>query len=157
MASAILFESRTILLATVQHNWQCILWLYIDSTKEFHVRRYDNISNQDGCIYVHCLHASRLAVVFVLGECRFNCILCSDWVSHSRCERIGSIIERGVIPFNPIFIGPVQSSDISQFTIGPFTGQSYRVAEPLRTPMITTNVCMAITLRSLRIGGELHS
>ena len=29
MASAILFESRTTILATVQHNWQCISWLYI--------------------------------------------------------------------------------------------------------------------------------
>ena len=33
MAWAILFESRTTILATVQHNWQCISWLYIDSTK----------------------------------------------------------------------------------------------------------------------------
>ena len=29
MASAILFESRNSILATVQHNWQCIWWLYI--------------------------------------------------------------------------------------------------------------------------------
>ena len=29
MAWAILFESRTTILATVQHNWQCISWLYI--------------------------------------------------------------------------------------------------------------------------------
>ena len=50
MASAILFESRTTILATVQHNWQCIPWLYIDSTKEFHVRRYEHISKQDRCI-----------------------------------------------------------------------------------------------------------
>ena len=27
------FESTIIILATVQHNWQCISWLYIDSTK----------------------------------------------------------------------------------------------------------------------------
>ena len=124
MASAILFESRTIILATVQHNWQCIPWFYTDSTKEFHVRRYENISNQDGCIYVHCRHASRLAVVVALGEGRFNCLLRSDWLSYSRCERIGSIIERGVIPFNPIFIGPVQSSDMPHVTIGRCTGQS---------------------------------
>ena len=70
MASAILFESRTTILVTVQYIWQCIPWVYIDSTKEFHVRRYENISKQDGCIYVHCLHASRLAFVVVLGEGR---------------------------------------------------------------------------------------
>ena len=78
MALTILFESRTTILATVQHNWQCIPWLYIDYTNKFHVRRYENISKQDGCIYVHCLHASRLA--FVLGEGRFKCLLRSDWV-----------------------------------------------------------------------------
>ena len=50
MASAILFESRSAILATVQHNWQCISWLYIDSTKEFHVKEYENVSKQDGCI-----------------------------------------------------------------------------------------------------------
>ena len=50
VASAIIFESRTTILATVQHNWQCISRLNIDATKEFHVRRYENISKQDGCI-----------------------------------------------------------------------------------------------------------
>ena len=50
MASAIFFESRSTILATIQHNWQCISWLIIDSTKEFHVDRYENISKQDGCI-----------------------------------------------------------------------------------------------------------
>ena len=38
IASAMLFESRTTILATVQHNWLCISWLYIGSTKEFHVK-----------------------------------------------------------------------------------------------------------------------
>ena len=50
MVSAIFFESRSTILATIQHNWQCISWLIIDSTKEFHVDRYENISKQDGCI-----------------------------------------------------------------------------------------------------------
>ncbi len=50
MASAIFFESRSTILATIQHNWQCISWLIIDSTKEFHVDRYENISKQDECI-----------------------------------------------------------------------------------------------------------
>ena len=50
MASAIFFESRSTILATIQHNWQCSSWLIIDSTKEFHVDRYENISKQDGCI-----------------------------------------------------------------------------------------------------------
>ena len=50
MASAIFFESRSTILATIQHNWQCISWLIIDSTKEFHVDRYENISKQDGCL-----------------------------------------------------------------------------------------------------------
>ena len=44
------FESRSTILATIQLNWQCISWLIIDSTKEFHVDRYENISKQDGCI-----------------------------------------------------------------------------------------------------------
>ena len=39
MASATLFESRSTILATIQHNWQSISWLIIDSTKEFHVDR----------------------------------------------------------------------------------------------------------------------
>ena len=34
MTSAILFESRNSILATIQDNWQCNLWLYIDSTKK---------------------------------------------------------------------------------------------------------------------------
>ena len=50
MASAIFFEPRSTILATIQHNWQCISWLVTDSTKEFHVDRYENISEQDGCI-----------------------------------------------------------------------------------------------------------
>ena len=50
MASAIFSESRSAILATIQYNWQCISWLISDSTKEFHVERYENISNQDGCI-----------------------------------------------------------------------------------------------------------
>ena len=53
MAWAILFESIITILATVQHNWQCISWLYIDSTIEFHVKRYESISKQNGCIQVH--------------------------------------------------------------------------------------------------------
>ena len=43
-------RSRPTILATIQHNWQCISWLIIDSTKEFHVDRYEDISKQDGCI-----------------------------------------------------------------------------------------------------------
>ena len=53
MASAILFESRTTILATVQRNWQCISWLYIGSTKEFHVTGYTNVSKQHGRLSVH--------------------------------------------------------------------------------------------------------
>ena len=53
MASAILFESRTTILATVQPNWQCISWLYIGSTKEFHVIGYTNVSKQHGRLSVH--------------------------------------------------------------------------------------------------------
>ena len=34
----------------VQHNRQCISWLYIDSTKEFRVKRCESISKQNGCI-----------------------------------------------------------------------------------------------------------
>ena len=33
MALAILFESIISILDAVMHNWQCISWLYIDSTK----------------------------------------------------------------------------------------------------------------------------
>ena len=32
------FLSRTTILPTVHHIWQCISWLYIGSTKEFHVK-----------------------------------------------------------------------------------------------------------------------
>ena len=39
MASATIFESRSTILATIQHNWQSISWRIIDSTKEFHVDR----------------------------------------------------------------------------------------------------------------------
>ena len=45
-------------------------------------------------------------------------------LSHSRCDRIGLIIERGLIPFNPIFMGPEHSGDMLHITIGPCTGQS---------------------------------
>ena len=74
MASAIFFESRNIILATIQHNWQCMSWLIIDSTKEFHFDRYENISKQDGCIKVQCdtLPVSRsqsYKVKVVLGVC----------------------------------------------------------------------------------------
>ena len=44
------FLNRSTIPATIQHKWQCISWLIIDSTKEFHVDRYENISKQDGCI-----------------------------------------------------------------------------------------------------------
>ena len=81
MASAIFFESRSTILATIEHNWQCISWLIIDSTKEFHVDRYE-------------------------------------------CSRIGSKIERAVMPFHAIFKCPGHSSDMSHATIGPCTGQS---------------------------------
>ena len=40
------------------------------------------------------------------------------------CALIGLIIERGLIPFNPIFIGPEHSGDMLHITIGPCTGQS---------------------------------
>ena len=53
MAAAILFESRITILATVQHNWQGISWLYIGSTKEFHVRGYATVSKQGGRIPVN--------------------------------------------------------------------------------------------------------
>ena len=74
MASAIFFESRNTILATIQHNWQCMSWLIIDSTKEFHFDRYENISKQDGCIKVQCdtLPVSRsqsYKVKVVLGVC----------------------------------------------------------------------------------------
>ena len=55
MTSAILFESRTIILATVQRNWQCISWLYIGSIKEFHVTGYTSVSNNMGAF--RCIHA----------------------------------------------------------------------------------------------------
>ena len=55
MASAILFESLTIILATVQRKWQCISWLYIGSTKELHVTGYTNVSKNMGAF--RCIHA----------------------------------------------------------------------------------------------------
>ena len=74
MGSALFFESRSTILATIQHNWQCISWLIIDSTKDFHVDRYENISKQDGCILVHCdtppvSRSQWYKVKVVLGVC----------------------------------------------------------------------------------------
>ena len=68
MASAILFESRALILATIQHNWQCIPWLYIGSTKEFHVRGYANVSKQYGRVSVH----SYMAAVSALFSNKVN-------------------------------------------------------------------------------------
>ena len=91
MASAILFESRTTILATVQHNWQCISCLYIASTKEFHVKGYLVVSKQDGRVSVHSFTRHLSCFVFEGGEGRLKCLLRSDWiitqqVRHNRLE-----------------------------------------------------------------------
>ena len=39
-----------------------------------------------------------------------------------RCDRISLIIERGLIPFNPIFIGPEHSGDMLHITIAHVQG-----------------------------------
>ena len=124
MESAILFESRTTILATVQHNWQCISWLYIGSTKQFHVRGYANVSKQDRRIPVHsymppaspCV-SNKVKVILIV-----YCALLGQ--SHNRCDRIGSKIERALIPYQPISIGPVYLSELTHFTIGRRTRQS---------------------------------
>ena len=53
------FESISVILSPVQHNWQCISWLYIGSTKEFHVKGYANVSPSCSnkvkvVLYVYC-------------------------------------------------------------------------------------------------------
>ena len=123
MAWAILFESRITILATVQHNWQCISWLYIDSTKEFHE---DTKVFRSRIAAFRCIDTRlpRLARVVELGVGRVICLLRSDWVSHRSSGSIGLKIERVVNPSHPIFIGPVHSSNMLHYTIGPCTGQS---------------------------------
>ena len=66
----------------------------------------------------------RLARVVELGEVRVICLLRSNWVSHRSSGSIGWKIERFVNPSHPIFIGPVHSSNMLHYTIGPRTGQS---------------------------------
>ena len=73
------------------------------------------------CIYTRL---PRLARVVELGEGRVICLLRSDWVSHRSSGSIGWKIERVVNPSHPIFIGPVHSSNMLHYTIGPCTGQS---------------------------------
>ena len=81
MASAILFESRTTILATVQHNWQCISWLYIGSRKEFHVKGYANVSKHDGRIWAQSYTRHPYCLRVKWGEGQFKCLLRShDWV-----------------------------------------------------------------------------
>ena len=124
MASAILFESRTIILATVQRNWQCISWLYIGSTKEFHVTGYTNVSNNMGAF--RCIHARNPSSPSWLNEVKVDvnghCALIG--LSHNRCDRIGCEIERALMPSHPIFIGPEHSTNTPHVTIGRCTGQS---------------------------------
>ena len=71
----------------------------------------------------------RLARVVELGEGRVICLLRSDWVSHRSSGSIGWKIERVV---NPILIGPVHSSNMLHYTIGPCTGQSQGAARANR-------------------------
>ena len=65
------------------------------------------------------IHAIRLAFVSVSGESRF--IVCCALIgySHSSCSRIGSKVERAVIPFHPIFTCPGHSSDMPHVAIDP--------------------------------------
>ena len=70
------------------------------------------------------LHGYRLARVVELGEGRVICLLRSDWVSHRSSGSVGWKIGRDVKPSHPIFIGPVHSSNMLHYTIGPCTWQS---------------------------------
>ena len=125
MASAILFESRTTILATVQHNWQCIPWLYIASTKEFHVKGYANVSKQDGRrVSVHSYTRHLSCFVFEYGEGRFKCLLRSDWVI-AQIVRLNRLENRTRCNSKlSDFIGPEHSTNMPHFTIGRRTGQS---------------------------------
>ena len=75
----------------------------------------------------------------VLGDGRADVYCALIGYSHRSCDAIGWKIERAVIPYDPIFIGPVHSSDLPHFTIGPCSGQSVwlrtsesdRIAAPL--------------------------
>ena len=73
---------------------------------------------------LNSLGMPRLARVVELGECRVICLLRSDWVSHRSSGSIGWKIDRVVNPSHPICIGPVHSSNMLHYTIGPCTGQS---------------------------------
>ena len=70
MASAIFFELRSTILATIQHNWQCISWLIIDSTKEFQVQIRTYF--EAGWVHLGALiPTTRLTFVSVSGEGHF--------------------------------------------------------------------------------------
>ena len=73
-----------------------------------------------------CIHSRNPSSSSWLNEVKdvffVDCALIG--LSHSRCDRIGLIIERGLIHFNPIFIGPEHSGDMLHITIDPCTGQS---------------------------------
>ena len=76
-----------------------------------------------------CIHSRNPSSPSWLNEVKdvffvYCALIGLDPLSHSRCDRIGMIIERGLIPFNPIFIGPEHSGDMLHITIGPCTGQS---------------------------------
>ena len=80
MASAILFESRTTILATVQHNWQCISWLYIASTKNSMLKDTQLFRSKMGAF--RCIHINATCLASCLKEVdgRLKCLLRSDWI-----------------------------------------------------------------------------
>ena len=61
MASAILFESRTTILATVQHNWQCISWLLLVLQKNSMLEDTQMSRSKMGAFrYIHTCYPFRL-------------------------------------------------------------------------------------------------
>ena len=159
MASAILFESRTIILATIQRNWQCISWRYIDSTKNSMLQ--DTQMSRSNMGAFRCIHTRNPSSPPWLNEVNVDlnghCALIG--YSHNRCDRIGCKIERALMPSHPFFIGPEHSTNTTDVTIDRCTGRSQGSARANRiicriswesfANVKSTYECLTITTNAL--------
>ena len=73
-----------------------------------------------------------------------------------RCDKIGWKIERALIPYQPISIGPVHSSDMLHFTICLCTGQSAGSAR-VATVLQCFTSCKQVIFDDLVLGLDYHA
>ena len=125
MASAILFESRTTILAIQSSVTGSAFRGFILVLQNNSMLQDTQMSRSNMGAFL-CIHSRNPSSSSWLNEVKdvFFVYCALIGLSHSRCDRIGLIIERGLIHFNPIFIGPEHSGDMLHITIGPCTGQS---------------------------------